>query len=100
MSARSLVISALNVNSSLDEAFLIFDEPYFASKYLNSSIADASRIFDELILSYQYLTSELFSRFNQKKIGSETSVKKIVFIHRRNISIAQEVLNQNQKYSL
>ena len=47
LSARSLVISALNVNSSLDEAFLIFDEPYFASKYLNSSISDASRIFDE-----------------------------------------------------
>lgn len=98
LSARSLVISALNVNSTLDEAFLIFDEPYFASKYLNSSISDASRIFDELILSYQYLTSELSSRFNQKKIGIETSVKKIVFIHRSNISIAQEVLNQNQKY--
>lgn len=100
LSARSLLISALNHSDRLDEVVLVFDELYFAPKFGNPGAAESNRSYDELILSYQFLTTEVLLRFNQRKIaGLEKNPPKIVFLYKSNPTEAQGVLNPNVRTS-
>lgn len=94
LSARSLVISALNQTGHLDEAVLIFDESYYAPKFGNPGPAESNRAYDELILGYQFLTAELLLRFEQRKLsGLNKTPEKLIFVYKKNPSECDAVKN-------
>lgn len=92
LSCRSLALKCEN-EGGLDEAVLIFDEFYFATKYRDSNIN--AQIIEELIASYQYLAQELVSRFARfpEKIG------KIAFIHKSNYGLADGINSSSLRSS-
>lgn len=69
VSARSLVIQAENLVTSIDAACLIFDGPYFSSQYNDSNTNSTLEAANDLIVSYQLLSRALIDRFLQKKHG-------------------------------
>ncbi|HAC31502.1 MAG TPA: hypothetical protein DCF70_02620 [Treponema sp.] len=98
LSCRSLVLSAMNITGRIDEAVLVFDEPYYAPSFGTPNAQETNRAFDELILGYQYLTSELLLRFSQKKLaGLESNPGKLVFLYKSNVTDAQTILNPSSK---
>ena len=84
LSCRSLALKCEN-EGGLDEAVLVFDEFFFATKYRSSN--NNAQIIEELIASYQYLAQELFSRFER---NSEKNAK-IVFLHKSNYTLLDGV---------
>lgn len=82
LSCRSLALRCEN-EGGLDEAVLVFDEFYFATKYRERNNA---QILEELIASYQYLTQELISRFNR-----QNKKRKLVFLHKSNYTLCDGV---------
>lgn len=94
LSARALLLSCLNISQHLDEAVLLFDEPYLAAEYNHTDLAENARVIDELVLGYQYLAQEVIARFEQKKTrGEESASGKIVFMHKTNPSHAEATGN-------
>ncbi len=99
LSAKSVVLNCLNVGGTIDEAVLIFDEEWYASKYVNADgVSDSIKLAEDLIVSYQYLTDELINRF-QKKVykDSDRKTSKIVFIYKPNNTVSDAVLNASLK---
>lgn len=88
LSCRSLALKCENEGGA-DEAVLIFDEFYFATKY--RAVTNNAQILEELIGSYQYLTQELLARF-QRNSGRNF---KIAFVHKSNFSLADGVNSSN-----
>ncbi len=84
LSCRSLALKCEN-EGGLDEAVLVFDEFFFATKYRESN--NNAQIIEELIASYQYLAQELFSRFER----NTEKKSKIVFLHKSNYSLLDGV---------
>ena len=91
ISSRSLVLKCEN-EGGLDEAVLVFDEFYFATKYREVNNA---QILEELIGSYQYLTQELIARLGRQ---TEKSAK-IVFIYKSNHSICDGINSSSVRLS-
>ncbi len=88
LSCRSLALKCENAGGA-DEAVLVFDEFYFATKY--RTVTNNAQILEELIGSYQYLTQELLARF-QRNSGR---TYKIAFVHKTNFSIADGLNSSN-----
>lgn len=80
LSSRSLAIKCEN-EGGVDEAVLIFDEFYFATRY--RAVTNNSQILEELVESYQYLTQELLSRFQR----ATERIYKLTFLHKSNFSL-------------
>ena len=91
ISCRSLALKCEN-EGGLDEAVLVFDEFYFATKYRDLNNA---QILEELIGSYQYLTQELISRFKRR---TEKSAK-IIFIYKSNYSLCDGINSSSVRSS-
>jgi len=83
LSNRSLALKCEN-EGGLDEAVLVFDEFYFATKYRSLNNA---QILEELIGSYQYLSHELISRFKRQT----EKAAKIIFLYKSNYSLCDGV---------
>ena len=94
LSSRSLVLNCVNKTGKIDEAYIIFDEEFYASKYSGIKSSEIAKCVDELILGYQYLVSELISRFSEQKASG---FSKIIFIYKENIAEANVILNSNNK---
>ena len=94
LSARTVLLSCLNISNRLDEAVLVFDEPLLAEAFNHSDLTENARVMDELVVGYQYLTQEILSRFAQKKATEENAlIKKLVFLHKTNPSQADVAAN-------
>lgn len=89
LSSRSLVLSCENFKGALDEAILYMDEPLLASLFENSGLQNCAKIIDDFIAGYQFLTFELISR----------KVKKIVFVHKTNMSLLENLLSSQARTS-
>lgn len=102
LSARSLVLKALNEGGHLDECMIVFDEKYYIEKYGRlSSTAENVRVIEELISSYQYLTMEVITRVSKKnKLDLATEAEperrklRLIFVHKPNPSIADVALGK------
>ena len=79
LSCRSLALKCEN-EGGLDEAVLVFDEFYLATKY--REVNNNAQILEELIACYQYLTQELIFRFGRQTERS----RKIIFLYKANFS--------------
>lgn len=92
LSCRSVALRCEN-EGGLDEAVLVFDEFYLATRY--REIGNNAQILEELIGSYQYLTQELVARFER----SSEKVAKIVFVHKSNFSLCDSVNSSSVRAS-
>lgn len=84
LSCRSVALKCEN-EGGLDEAVLVFDEFYLATKY--REVGNTAQILEELIGSYQYLTQELVARFER----NTQKAAKIVFLYKSNFSLCDAV---------
>ncbi len=84
LSCRSLALKCEN-EGGLDEAVLVFDEFYLATKYRD--VDNNAQILEELVGSYQYLTQELIARFNRQP----SRMRKLVFLYKSNYSLADGI---------
>ncbi|MBQ8013700.1 MAG: hypothetical protein IJ257_04810 [Treponema sp.] len=91
LSARSIALKCEN-SGGIDEAALIFDEFYYATKYRGINNAQT---LEELIGSYQYLTQELLARFAR----NSEKVTKLAFIHKANFTLADGVNSSSLRSS-
>ena len=102
LSARALVLKALNEFGHLDECAIVFDEPHLLQKYGDiASTAENVRIIEELISSYQYIAAEITTRV-QKQIRNASQLSaeekrrlRLVFLHKTNHSLAQGILEKS-----
>lgn len=92
LSCRSLALKCEN-EGGLDEAVLVFDEFYLATKY--REVNNNAQILEELVSSYQYLTQELISRFNRQS----SKCHKIIFLYKSNFSLADGVNSSSVRAS-
>lgn len=69
ISARSLILKALNDYKSLDEVILVFDAQFNAPDYALCDIESFSKVCDELILGYSYITQEVLKQFEKQNRG-------------------------------
>ena len=92
LSCRSLALKCEN-EGGLDEAVLVFDEFYFATKYRD--VSNNAQILEELIESYQYLAQELISRFARQT----ERPRKIVFLYKSNFSLCDGVNSSSVRSS-
>lgn len=103
LSARSLVMKAINDLGTIDECVIMFDEKQFIETYGNiDSTAENVRIIEELISSYQYLTIEVISRIQKKNriefTNSAEQDKKpvrLVYLYKTNPSMMETALSKN-----
>ena len=84
LSCRSLALKCEN-EGGVDEAALIFDEFYFATRF--RSVTNNAQILEELIGSYQYLAQELVSRFQRQP----NRTFKLAFVHKSNFSLSDGI---------
>lgn len=84
LSCRSLALKCEN-EGGLDEAVIVFDEFYLATKY--REIDNNAQILEELVSSYQYLTQELIARFNRQP----ERPRKLIFLYKSNFSLADAI---------
>ncbi|MBQ9908430.1 MAG: hypothetical protein IJM48_01370 [Treponema sp.] len=84
LSCRSLALKCEN-EGGLDEAVLVFDEFYLATKY--REVDNNAQILEELIASYQYLAQELIARFNRQPERQ----RKLIFLYKSNFSLADAI---------
>lgn len=97
LSARSLVLRALNEFGRLDECVIIFDESNFAARFGNlENSAENVRVIEELISSYQYLTMEVVARLQKRAADAEKRPLRLVYLHKSNPSLAETVLARLQ----
>lgn len=100
LSARSLILSCMNVSNHLDEVVLYFDEAQCAVDFNHATATETARIIDELIVGYQYLVSEAVARFEQKKLRNEPiSMGKLIFIYKVNPSQSDAAVNPTLRAS-
>lgn len=92
LSCRSLALKCEN-EGGLDEAVLVFDEFYLATKY--REVGNTAQILEELIGSYQYLTQELVARFER----NTEKAPKIVFLYKSNFSLCDAVNSSSVRSS-
>lgn len=83
VSARSLVIQAENLVTSIDAACLIFDGSYFSSLYKDSNSNSSQEAANDLIVSYQFISRALMERFLQKKQG------RLIFLLKPSLTAAE-----------
>ena len=83
-SCRSLALKCEN-EGGVDEAVLVFDEFYFATKY--REVNNNAQVLEELVESYQYLAQELISRFNREPERKH----KLVFLYKANYSMSDGI---------
>ncbi len=103
LSARAVVLKALNDCGHLDECAVIFDEKFYVEKYGNiDGGAENVRVIEELISSYQYMTMEVINRALKKNrldfaVSSETEKNKLrlFFIHKTNPSLSECVISKS-----
>lgn len=103
LSARAVVLKALNECGHLDECAIIFDESFFIEKYGSmDGTAENVRVIEELISSYQYMTMEVINRALKKNrmdftVSNETEKSKLrlVFIHKPNPSLSECVITKS-----
>lgn len=102
LSARSVILKALNECGHLDECVIIFDEKFFIEKYGSADgTAENVRVIEELISSYQYMTMEAITRALKKNkmdfsTSAETDKRKfrIVFLHKTSPSLSECVVSK------
>ena len=92
LSCRALALKCEN-EGGLDEAVLVFDEFYLATKY--REVGNTAQILEELIGSYQYLVQELVARFER----STEKAAKIIFLHKSNFSLCDGVNSSSVRSS-
>lgn len=98
LSARSLVLRALNEFGRLDESVFIFDEQHFSGKF--DSLENATEnvhLIEELVSSYQYLSMEVVMR-TQKKSGEKNPLR-LVYVYKSSPSLLECVLKGEKKPS-
>lgn len=77
LGARTFVLKAENRFRNIDEAVLIFDEEYFASRYGAITTQTIPQAADEMLLGYHYLCQEILSRYEKK---SQAQAGQLVFL--------------------
>lgn len=92
LSCRSLALKCEN-EGGLDEAVLVFDEFYFATKY--REVSNNAQVLEELVESYQYLAQELIARFNRQP----ERVRKLIFLYKSNYSMCDGVNSSSVRAS-
>ena len=92
LSARSIALKCEN-EGGLDEAVLVFDEFYLATKYRD--VNNNAQIIEEMISAYQYLTQELFARFERQS----DRMQKIVFLYKSNFTLNDGVTSSSVRSS-
>ena len=88
LSCRSLALKCEN-EGGVDEAVLVFDEFYLATKY--REVTNNAQVLEETVACYQYLAQELISRFQRQ---SERTFK-LVFLYKSNFSLCDGVNSSN-----
>lgn len=67
ISAHSFIIKAETKLQRFDESIIIFDAPYFATRFTTDKADEISSAVDTMINSYLFFTSELLKRIDQSK---------------------------------
>ena len=92
LACRSLALKTENEGGA-DEAVLVFDEFYLATKYRD--VNNNAQVLEELIACYQYLTQELIARFERRP----NHAHKLVFLYKANYSLADGVNSSSVRSS-
>ena len=99
LSARSVVLKAINECGRIDECAVIFDEVFLMERYKGlETTTENVRVIEELISSYEYLTMEAMSRITKKNSLSQTEEKrrlKLIFVHKSNPSISECIISKS-----
>lgn len=77
LTARSLLLQAENICSSLQEAVLVFDTSWYSSSFPEMTLELCSKAIDSMIASYTFVVTELISRFKKRAGGT------LVFVIKR-----------------
>lgn len=67
ISAHSFLLNAETKIQTIDEYLLIFDAPYFQSKFQSDNESEISLASDTMINNYLFFTSEILKRLTQNK---------------------------------
>ena len=89
LSTRSFALQCENVFGSIDEAFIYFDEEYFASLQEKMDVEEVSKSSDFMITSYQNLVLEIISRFEK----AENQMHNLVFFVNQCPTLSDAVKN-------
>jgi hypothetical protein len=84
ISAHALIVETENLFRRVDEAVLLFDEPWFTEQYPTVSAQACASALDDMVAGYLLLTSELLSRFEALAKAGQKNDEKIIFVHRKN----------------